>query len=84
MDVGHSEDWFALQVAVAPCFIGYDVIAQRLYKDSKTARGHQNKYWKWIETYVSDDYVETVSQVKGGFGTERTSQWTSLMHHRCA
>ncbi|KAL9122044.1 MAG: hypothetical protein Q9187_001405 [Circinaria calcarea] len=64
MDVGHSEDWFALQVAVAPCFIGYGAIARRLYEDSKTVKGHENKYWKWIETYVSDEYVETVSQVK--------------------
>ena len=76
MDVGHSEGWFALQLAVAPCFIGYGAIARRLYEDSKTVKGHENKYWKWIETYVSDEYVETVSQVTGRIGPFKASELT--------
>ncbi|KFY23743.1 hypothetical protein V493_05665 [Pseudogymnoascus sp. VKM F-4281 (FW-2241)] len=59
LDVGHSEDWFALQIAMAPCLIGYGVIARRLYDDPLTKR-EGNTYWKWIENYVADDFVEAV------------------------
>lgn len=54
-----SQDWLALQVALAPCLIGYGAIARRLYEDPKTKR-EGNVYWKWIENYVADDYVEAV------------------------
>ncbi|KFY72822.1 hypothetical protein V501_07181 [Pseudogymnoascus sp. VKM F-4519 (FW-2642)] len=59
LDVGHSEDWFALQIAMAPCLIGYGVIARRLYDDPLTKR-EGNIYWKWIENYVADDFAEAV------------------------
>ena len=67
IDIGHSEDWFGLQVAFAPCLIGYGMVARRLFDDPKTVRGERNKYWPWIENYVSDDYVEAVSIGKGEF-----------------
>jgi hypothetical protein len=57
--VGQSEDWIALQMALAPCLIGYGAIARRLHSDSKTLR-QGNQYWKWIENYVADDYQEAV------------------------
>lgn len=59
LDVGHTEDWFALQIAMAPCLIGYGVIARRLYDDPLTKR-EGNIYWKWIENYVADDFAEAV------------------------
>jgi hydroxymethylpyrimidine/phosphomethylpyrimidine kinase len=59
LDIGQSEDWFALQIALAPCLLGYSIIAKRLYSDPKTKRDG-NTYWKWIETYVADDYSEAV------------------------
>ncbi|KAJ0417326.1 hypothetical protein BJY00DRAFT_303480 [Aspergillus carlsbadensis] len=59
LDVGQSEDWLALQVALAPCLIGYGAIAQRLYTEEKTLRDG-NRYWKWIENYVAEDYTEAV------------------------
>ncbi|KAI9719829.1 MAG: hypothetical protein M1812_003318 [Candelaria pacifica] len=59
LDVGNSEGWLALQVSFAPCLIGYGAIARRLYDSPKTVRGG-NKYWKWIENYVAQDYVEAV------------------------
>ncbi|KAI9740716.1 MAG: hypothetical protein M1818_004681 [Claussenomyces sp. TS43310] len=59
LDVGQSEDWLALQISMAPCLIGYGVIAQRLYKDPTTKR-EGNIYWNWIENYVADDYSEAV------------------------
>jgi thiaminase len=59
LDIGQSQDWLALQIALAPCLIGYGEIAKRLYADCKTKR-NGNIYWKWIETYVADDYSEAV------------------------
>ncbi|KAI9368503.1 DNA polymerase family B-domain-containing protein [Aspergillus egyptiacus] len=59
LDVGQSDDWLALQVALAPCLIGYGAIAQRLYAEEQTLR-EGNPYWKWIENYVAEDYTEAV------------------------
>ena len=65
LDVGQSEDWFALQVFIAPCFIGFAEIAKRLRDDPKTVR-EGNRYWRWIETYLADDYTRGVKTLKGG------------------
>ncbi|KAI9755632.1 MAG: hypothetical protein M4579_004205 [Chaenotheca gracillima] len=59
LDVGHAEDYFALQIAFAPCLIGYAVIARRLYNDPSTLR-EGNPYFKWIENYVAEDYTTAV------------------------
>ncbi|KAJ5081697.1 hypothetical protein NUU61_009961 [Penicillium alfredii] len=59
LDVGQSEDWLALQMALAPCLIGYGAIARRLYTEEGTLR-QGNQYWKWIENYVAEDYTEAV------------------------
>ncbi|KAF2241582.1 hypothetical protein BU26DRAFT_535276 [Trematosphaeria pertusa] len=59
LDIGQSEDWLALQVALLPCLIGYGIIARRLYDDPKTVR-EGSKYWKWIENYVAQDYCEAM------------------------
>ena len=64
LDIGQSQDWLALQVALAPCLIGYGDIAKRLHADPKTKR-EGNIYWKWIENYVADDYREAVSVGSG-------------------
>ncbi|TVY93762.1 putative hydroxymethylpyrimidine/phosphomethylpyrimidine kinase [Lachnellula willkommii] len=66
LDIGQAEDWLALQVSMAPCLIGYGEIAKRLHADPKTKR-EGNIYWKWIENYVADDYVEAVQIGSGGF-----------------
>jgi len=60
LDIGQSEDWFALQVAFAPCLLGYGAIAKRLAEDPKTVR-EGNTYWKWIQNYVAADYTEAVT-----------------------
>lgn len=49
---------------MAPCLIGYGVIAKRLHADPRTKR-EGNIYWKWIENYVAEDFVEAV-QVGSG------------------
>ncbi|OLN82720.1 ATP-dependent RNA helicase dbp2 [Colletotrichum chlorophyti] len=59
LDAGMSEDWIALQMALAPCLLGYGAVAKQLHGDVKTKR-EGNTYWKWIENYVADDYVEAV------------------------
>jgi thiaminase len=59
LDVGQSEDWLALQMALAPCLIGYGAIAKRLYTEKETLR-EGNRYWRWIENYVAEDYTEAV------------------------
>ncbi|KAJ0333240.1 hypothetical protein COL5a_000937 [Colletotrichum fioriniae] len=59
LDVGVSEDWIALQMALAPCLLGYGAVAKQLHGDVKTKR-EENTYWKWIENYVADDYVGAV------------------------
>ncbi|KAG7041047.1 putative hydroxymethylpyrimidine/phosphomethylpyrimidine kinase 2 [Colletotrichum scovillei] len=59
LDVGVSEDWIALQMALAPCLLGYGAVAKQLHGDVKTKR-EENMYWKWIENYVADDYVGAV------------------------
>jgi ATP-dependent RNA helicase DDX5/DBP2 len=66
LDVGQSEVWLALQIALLPCLIGYGIIARKLHEHPQTVRGEQNKYWKWILTYIDDDYAEAM---KIGSGT---------------
>lgn len=55
LDIGMSQDFVALQIALLPCLIGYGIIAKRLYEDANTVRVG-SKYWKWIEQYVADEY----------------------------
>lgn len=55
LDIGATQDFFALHVAMAPCLIGYRDIAVRIknkYKDGKA----ENIYWKWVENYAGEDY----------------------------
>ncbi|KAL7789094.1 Phosphomethylpyrimidine kinase domain-containing protein [Trichoderma ceciliae] len=59
LDVGQSEDWLALQMALAPCLLGYGAVAKMLHAHSDTVR-EGNTYWAWIENYNADDYVEAV------------------------
>ncbi|KEZ45319.1 hypothetical protein SAPIO_CDS2124 [Scedosporium apiospermum] len=61
LDIGHSQDLLALQVALAPCTLGYGAVAKMLYSHPDTKKADQdNIYWAWIENYVADDYVEAV------------------------
>jgi len=48
-------------MALAPCLLGYGVIAAQLFSSPLSKRGlDQNPYWTWIENYVADDYVQAV------------------------
>jgi thiaminase len=59
LDIGQSQDWLALQVALLPCLIGYGMIARRLYEDPKTIR-EGSRYWAWIEQYVGQEYMDAM------------------------
>jgi thiaminase len=64
--VGQSEDWFALQIAVAPCLIGYGFIGARLFADPMTKR-EDNRYWKWIDNYAAEYYQESTRVYRGKY-----------------
>lgn len=57
--MGQSEDWLALQMALAPCLLGYGAVAQMLHVHAATQK-EGNTYWPWIENYVAEDYTEAV------------------------
>ncbi|KAH6841161.1 Phosphomethylpyrimidine kinase-domain-containing protein [Chaetomium sp. MPI-CAGE-AT-0009] len=59
LDIGQSQDWLGLQVAIAPCLLGYGVIAKQLHADKRSKR-EGNLYWAWIQNYVANDYVTAV------------------------
>ncbi|KAK8057665.1 phosphomethylpyrimidine kinase THI20 [Apiospora saccharicola] len=61
LDVGMSSDWLALQVALAPCLLGYGAIGQALHDEkNQNTKREDNTYYKWICNYVAEDYVEAV------------------------
>ncbi|KAK6950423.1 hypothetical protein Daesc_008751 [Daldinia eschscholtzii] len=64
LDIGQSEDWLGLQIALAPCLLGYGAIAKQLYGDPRT-KTEGNTYWKWILNYIAEDYVEAVATGSG-------------------
>ena len=65
LDVGQSQDWIGLQVALAPCLLGYGVIAKQLHGDINSKRDDTNPYWAWIKNYIADDYVSAVRTGSG-------------------
>lgn len=64
LDIGQSQDWLGLQVALAPCLLGYGALAKMLHGDSRSVR-EGNHYWNWVENYVADDYVQAVKTGSG-------------------
>ncbi|CAO3646181.1 unnamed protein product [Cunninghamella blakesleeana] len=59
LDKGACGDQLDLQVAMAPCLLGYGDIGLKLYNDPNTKR-EGNPYWPWICTYASDDFQQAV------------------------
>jgi len=66
-------------MALAPCLIGYGAIAKRLHSEEGTLR-QGNKYWKWIENYVADDYTEAVQLGSGKSTCEYRVHSTDSCH----
>ena len=57
MERGLSGDLLDLNVALAPCILGYRAVAQWLLKQPFLQR-EGNPYFSWIEMYASDEYTE--------------------------
>ncbi|PNP83516.1 hypothetical protein FNYG_03079 [Fusarium nygamai] len=59
LDVGQNGDWLGLQMALAPCLLGYGAAAKMLHGHEKTVR-EGNTYWAWIKNYNEEDYTDAV------------------------
>ncbi|CAK7268003.1 hypothetical protein SEPCBS119000_002839 [Sporothrix epigloea] len=57
LDVGQSEDWFGLQVALAPCVLGYGAAARALHQKHAATKDDTHPYWKWVENYTQEEYA---------------------------
>lgn len=77
LDIGMSQDWMALQMALVSCLIGYHVAAKWLQEQPRS-RKEGNRYWKWAENYVADDYVEAVKTGSGQITSTDPLTWNSL------
>jgi thiaminase/transcriptional activator TenA len=55
LEKGLSGDLLDLQVALAPCVVGYAEIGKRLIDEPSTVLDN-NPYRSWIEMYAGDDY----------------------------
>lgn len=64
IDIATSSDFHSLQVSMSPCAEGYKRIARQLYDDPQTKR-EGNIYWKWIENYTNNHYVDSVASLRG-------------------
>ena len=69
LEVGHCDDWIALQVALIPCMIGYKAIGKHLLESTSTIRAG-NRYWKWIENYAGDEYSQATDVGSGRVSTD--------------
>ena len=58
IDAGLAGDLLDLHVALAPCVIGYAVIARRLAAEAPRAADPANPYARWIAEYASPPYQD--------------------------
>lgn len=56
----------ALQMALAPCLLGYGAIAGHIHANEASKRV-DNPYWTWVTNYVAEDYVQAVKTGSGMF-----------------
>jgi thiaminase (transcriptional activator TenA) len=61
LERGHAGDKLDLEVALAPCVIGYAEIARLLIEDPRTVIDG-NPYADWIATYAGDEYQELAAR----------------------
>jgi thiaminase (transcriptional activator TenA) len=60
LERGLAGDQLDLQVALAPCIVGYAEIGRTL-ADDPTTRLDGNPYRDWIETYAAEDYQQVAA-----------------------
>lgn len=63
LDTGMRGDLLALQVALAPCVIGYAEIAARL-TNHPLATSPNNPYREWISEYAGEAYQQVASKAR--------------------
>jgi len=56
LDTGNRGDLLDMHVALAPCLVGYAVVADWLNSRADTVRGEANPYEAWIAMYESDEF----------------------------
>lgn len=56
LDTGNRGDLLDMHVALAPCLVGYAVIADWINAQSTTVRGNANSYDAWIKMYESEEF----------------------------
>ena len=61
LERGLAGDLLDLQVALAPCVVGYGESGERLLADPSTRRTG-NPYDEWIKAYTSEDYRRLVRE----------------------
>lgn len=63
LDCGAAGDLLDLHVALAPCVVGYGVIAKRLAPHGVEALG-SHPYREWIAEYAGEPYQEVVAKAR--------------------
>jgi len=63
LDRGLAGDRLDLETALAPCIIGYAVIAAERMGDAATRR-HGNRYREWLEMYAGDEYQKLAGEAE--------------------
>ncbi len=56
LDTGNRGDLLDMHVALAPCLVGYAVVADWINSRAETLRGDGNPYEAWIRMYESDGF----------------------------
>ena len=66
LDIGTSEDWFALQVSLIPCLLGYGMIGERLKAEREENPPKGEKFYQtWIDNYTSEEYRASMDTGRG-------------------
>jgi thiaminase/transcriptional activator TenA len=56
LDTGNRGDLLDMHVALAPCLVGYAVVADWINSRAETLRGEANPYDAWIKMYESEGF----------------------------
>src|SRR5437868_10468608 len=69
LDRGLAGDRLDLEMALAPCVVGYAVIAAERIGDP-TSRLEGNRYREWLEMYAGPDYQELAREAAAALGDQ--------------
>jgi hydroxymethylpyrimidine/phosphomethylpyrimidine kinase len=75
LDIGASEDWLGLQMALSPCMLGYVTAAKMLVSHPQTRRDG-NIYWPWIKNYA-EDCEESIKKHSGQSTLTGMRRWST-------